>query len=1040
MNDNVEDFYPKPPISRIKRSWESTNHWGESSEAAFESPVKKTCVSEPVNFQQSNIPEFASPNEPGFPSLVDTLGFQHTPSIEPTAPSSSIFSGDHMLPPAGDSGYLDYLSPDILYLEQSCINKSLPAQKHVSLQHWTPQGDEGWQSFNSMDNIYFDWPTPSFSSFQDLNTNNEWVNWEETSNLVAEYNDISINDNLVEGSSCIDSSCNGRNSEYNLNNDDVYSLTPFSNSPPTAQDIVGDHLITTDEIHHEVSYDSCFGVMIFEDFKVHDNFYKGKTTIKHVSLEVTGAIRNASSNEYGGLLNRSASRVVSDLNNSYDVELSAYMTSRNKIEVLIYGRFEQGESIGDMLLERDCFLQQPKSYDTSRPYYNPQCLSNPNEGDSFWKDNGPSPAQSTVLPEKEKSRVVELFDSATGPVNFRRIQISEILISKLKEHQIKALSMMTEKESGNICQAEFPSVWSTSLGAKGFNNHVTKNYTTRKPRLCLGGLLADEMGLGKTLTALALIATSLSNDNVTLIVCPMTTITSWQDQIERHFRKGSLTYKIYHGSARNYDLAALKSVNIVITTYETLRADFIEEGGVRRRSNKATKVDQLHSISWHRVILDEAHVVRNRATKKFQAVNMLRARHRWCLTGTPIQNRLEDLGALVEFLKVGPFDNPSVFESTFITPIDQGGQSGWERLRCLVRSITLRRTKKALDSDLNLPPRFETVHLVKLDEREISLYNLMKRHFALAIDSGGSAMQTFQLILRLRQICNHGSDLLPPSLRAWLNEASAFDTDFPRLHSCEKCDATIIDEDEVSPCVLSCFHQVCRACIPNDDTPTNGGSPICPLCDDGTLGENKKTNVRWRTISQFEKTIYRPSSKVKALLHNLQSDRQATTKSNQPSAKSVVFSTWTSMLDLISEALSTNNFEYQRLDGSMNLSRRSLALKDFRENPNCTVLLASLGSAAVGLDLTMATRVHLMEPGWNPLLEQQAIDRIHRLGQEREVIATRYVVSGSDSIEQYVLKRQEHKINIIKLSLEEPKTNRDKVEDILRDLRRTMFT
>ncbi|KAI0840676.1 P-loop containing nucleoside triphosphate hydrolase protein [Hypoxylon sp. FL0890] len=86
----------------------------------------------------------------------------------------------------------------------------------------------------------------------------------------------------------------------------------------------------------------------------------------------------------------------------------------------------------------------------------------------------------------------------------------------------------------------------------------------------------------------------------------------------------------------------------------------------------------------------------------------------------------------------------------------------------------------------------------------------------------------------------------------------------------------------------------------------------------------------------------------------------------------------------------------------------------------------------------MATRVHLMEPGWNPLLEQQAIDRVHRLGQDSEVVATRYIVSGSDSIEEYVRRRQEWKMNLIASSLDEPRTRNDEAEAILKDLRRTI--
>ncbi|XDG09354.1 hypothetical protein ABKA04_008969 [Annulohypoxylon sp. FPYF3050] len=244
---------------------------------------------------------------------------------------------------------------------------------------------------------------------------------------------------------------------------------------------------------------------------------------------------------------------------------------------------------------------------------------------------------------------------------------------------------------------------------------------------------------------------------------------------------------------------------------------------------------------------------------------------------------------------------------------------------------------------------------------------------------------------------------------------------------------------------VPCFLQVCelglRRLLPSIPSSLNiSTGPICPLCDDGALGESKKTQIDQGTTPESNPADYCPSSKVKALLRNLENDHQVAVARDQPQAKSVIFSTWTGMLDLIGKALSIKAFKYQRLDGRMNLKQRANALDDFRKDQECTILLASLGSAAVGLNLTMATRVHLIEPGWNPLLEQQAIDRVHRLGQDKEVIAVRYIVSGSTSIEQYIRQRQEQKLNVIASSLEESRTLHNKVENILRDLRSIIST
>ncbi|KAI0847593.1 SNF2 family N-terminal domain-containing protein [Daldinia vernicosa] len=703
------------------------------------------------------------------------------------------------------------------------------------------------------------------------------------------------------------------------------------------------------------SYDTCFGMIILEDFQLKNNFITEKGA-KDVKLEVCGTmiiVRDESSNSYGGLLDQILAQTLVNLVKNYNVELKASLKTSKIIE----------------------FQETPE----------------------------PSPSRYSILNESDKSKANELLDCAIGPTNFRRVQTSRVITTELKPYQSKALAMMMEKESGDIRNAEFPSIWVEKTDAASaysrFYNTVTQRYVTQRPKLCLGGLLADEMGLGKTLTTLALIATSLNKENhddrcqgpyINLVVCPLSIITCWQDQIEKHFKTGSLSYSIYHGAARDKVATALERVDIVLTTYETLRSELPSGNASIRRSGL------LHGIVWHRVVLDEAHIVRNRASKTFQAVRMLKAKHRWCLTGTPIHNRLEDLGALIEFLRVDPFNDPDIFQHTFLAPIAKGQQGGWERLRSMIKSIALRRTKEAVDGDISLPPRRDLIHWVHLNDEEQALYNLVKRGFALAIELGGGIMNTFQFILRLRQICNHGSDLLPGDLQDWLKDATC-----SQSQGCEFCGKFLDHEDELSYHVFSCFHQVCRVCLQNSGAYDDSSHFTCPLCNDTALeGDESMKSTRGSEGSKVRPLTYQLSSKVKALLQNLHDDHTVAIASNQRPAKSIIFSIWTGMLDLVGRALSLNSFTYQRLDGSKSLAQRRYALEEFRTNEDCNTLLASLGSAAVGLDLTMASRVHLMEPGWNPLIEQQAMDRVYRLGQKNEVITTRYIVSGSDSIEQ----------------------------------------
>ncbi|KAI4861311.1 SNF2 family N-terminal domain-containing protein [Hypoxylon rubiginosum] len=951
------------PALGVKRSWDSTDPWleiNEDSTATCTGPSKRTRFSRSSSLQDPVVSEASCIDEPILSPSLHSPGFEGTASVEPITPGSD--------------------TPPSIHLKQ------LPDAAGVSGQQY---------------NITTTWPVLDFATSQpsDLIQHNYFASTEDSTISRSDNFDVVMNDSVDDG----DGDGDGDYIGPTQCNEGVPGAP--SSEAPTSES--RDYICLNEDL-----YDSCFGVITFENFRLQHKFFNGKVA-KNVSLEVNGTlviIKDAISNKYGGLLDQNAARIVVNLIKNYNVELSASIKAPKRIEVLIYGLLRESDSVGDMLLEQDCFLQQPDWYDATRRYHNPQCLLHPDkETETPWMDNGISSAHATCLGENEKSKVTELLDSATGPSTFRRVEISDILVTELKNHQKKALSMMIEKEAGCTRDAEFPSVWvessETDPSYARFYNTVTQRFIARTPRFCLGGLLADDMGLGKTLTTLALITTSLGNRNEhsggTLIVCPMT---------KKHFKTGSLTYRIYHGSARDNNVSALHNADIVLTSYETLRAGLPHDQVERMGLRESRRSSLLHGINWHRVVLDEAHIVRNRASKTSHAVKILEARHRWCLTGTPIHNRLEDLGSLVEFLRVDPFDDLGVFDSIFIAPINGGRSDAWERLRLLIKAIALRRTKKALDADLSLPPRWERIHEVHLDDEENTLYDLVKRYFMRSIDSGGSVMNTFQLILRLRQICNHGKDLLPQNLQAWLHQVSVFgDATLPQLQRCEACDISLDGEDESSYCVFSCFHQVCQACLENRDLPNNSSDSICPLCN---------PRVDSTTTPEPRSMQYRPSSKVKALLKNLRVVHQATVISVL-TAHSVVFSTWTGMLDFIGKALSVNGFIYERLDGSKNLAQRRSALGNFRSSPDCTVLLASLGSAAVGLDLTMASHVHLMEPGWNPLLEQQAMDRVYRLGQESEVVATRYIVSGQDSIEQYIRQRQVWKMNLIASSLDD---------------------
>ena len=293
----------------------------------------------------------------------------------------------------------------------------------------------------------------------------------------------------------------------------------------------------------------------------------------------------------------------------------------------------------------------------------------------------------------------------------------------------------------------------------------------------------------------------------------------------------------------------------------------------------------LRSIGWHRVVLDEgmdinlrkkvnesdriypAHIIRNPSSRAFKAVYDLSAKHRWCITATPIQNWVQELGVLVKFLRVSPFDDNISFREIFTYPIECGDEHGWERLRSLVQAISLRRTKEAVD--LKLPLREQIIQPVELSMEEGNMYKLFTKSWVAAIETRGMARSSLQNILRLRQICNHGRELLPPKTQQWLDSVMSLDdnpTSPPLI--CEQCDSPMADSEAKMCDLNACVHQICKACLRDFQEGDKPSEPVCPICSE--LGQE---NEFQRPDEMEIETQYRPSSKVKALLQNLQKAR-----------------------------------------------------------------------------------------------------------------------------------------------------------------------
>ncbi|NP_001090145.1 helicase-like transcription factor L homeolog [Xenopus laevis] len=500
----------------------------------------------------------------------------------------------------------------------------------------------------------------------------------------------------------------------------------------------------------------------------------------------------------------------------------------------------------------------------------------------------------------------------------------------------------------------------------------------------------------------------------TLIICPLSVLSNWIDQFEQHIKpEVHLNIYIYYGPERTKDPKVLSEQDVVVTTYSVLSSDY----GSRSES-------PLHKMKWLRVVLDEGHTIRNPNAQQTQAVLSLEAQRRWILTGTPIQNSLKDLWSLICFLKLKPFTDREWWHRTIQRPVTTGEEGGLRRLQALIKNITLRRTKTSKIRGrpvLDLPERKVFIQHVELSEEEREIYESMKNEgkavISRYVDEGtvlSHYADVLAVLLRLRQLCCH-PHLVSSTLSTMASTADSTPGDVREklvqkiklvLSSGSDEECAICLDSLNMPVITYCAHVFCKPCI-CQVIQLKKQEAKCPLCrgllrldqlvecpqEDLDSSINKKPDQKWMS-----------STKISALMHSLVEQRR-----KDATIKSIVVSQFTSFLSLIEVALRESGFMFTRLDGSMTQKKRTEAIQSFQrpDAQSPTIMLLSLKAGGVGLNLTAASRVFLMDPAWNPAAEEQCFDRCHRLGQTKEVIITKFVVR--DSVEENMLKIQSKK-------------------------------
>lgn len=402
----------------------------------------------------------------------------------------------------------------------------------------------------------------------------------------------------------------------------------------------------------------------------------------------------------------------------------------------------------------------------------------------------------------------------------------------------------------------------------------------------LGGVLADDMGLGKTVQILALIVLEKARGhlmNPVLVVAPTSLMTNWSAEAEKF--APDLKVLVLHGTDRKHKFPDIADYDLVLTTYPLIARDR----------------DILLAREWHMAVLDEAQTVKNPDAATTRWLRETRARHRFCLTGTPMENHLGELWSIMSFANPGYLGDKAAFSRKWRTPIEKRADKvRTAALAQRVKPFLLRRTKTEVATEL--PAKSEMVETIVLEGPQRDLYDsirlTMSRKVREAIAKRGLAKShivVLEALLRMRQAC---------------------------------CDPALLK------------------------------------LNDG---------------------VERPSAKLDRLIDmvgELLSEGR----------KIIIFSQFTSMLDLIRSRFDSGGLRYSVLTGQT--KDRKTAIEAFQDG-SAEVFLISLKAGGVGLNLTAADTVIIFDPWWNPAVEEQAIDRAYRIGQDKAVFVYRLVAAGT---------------------------------------------
>ena len=542
----------------------------------------------------------------------------------------------------------------------------------------------------------------------------------------------------------------------------------------------------------------------------------------------------------------------------------------------------------------------------------------------------------------------------------------------------------------------------------------------------LNGALCDDMGVGKSLQALVGIALAHSNavGNVdgalkSLVVCPSTVVGHWMKEAEKYFPLVEHIFKplMYTGSAKARKAMLeekFKECNLVVTSYSVLRND----------------IDALSSISWVYCVLDEGHLLKNPGSATARASRLIKSRHKLILSGTPVQNHVNELWAVFDFLMPNFLGSEAVFTKSFAKPIINGQSSGASpsaigtsinKLKLLHQTVLpfiLRREKQ--DVMKELPPKVMSDIPCVLSSVQATMYQqfiesseakhalaALQRSIEAAHQNGGGGSNSgvdidqeqsmgrdvLKSLLYLRLLCTHPILVVKRAEDGNDGEDDEREDIAEQLSRLDSSGKLMALKDLLQSASI-CSDGLTAA---DNDQSTLYAKRVIPDYTDLSSGDFTQSN--------------------EDLSDDLNGEEGSSTMAgkDQLTSKCLIFAQFTQSLDIVEEYLFAPHMpslRYLRIDGQVPLEERTKRVDRFNSDESIQVMLLTTRVGGLGLNLTGADTVVFLESDWNPFSDLQAMDRAHRIGQTKTVNVYRLICS--DTIEEKIMRLQSIKMEMSK--------------------------